>query len=621
MNRKPPKISLSRLRGLQGRELFLRLFWGAGRFIAVVLFALAIACLTDYTIDRTRETPYWLRVLLTGAQTLLALTIAYLVIWRPWRKLPTLDVFAADVEAKIPSFGHRLVSAIQLNRPDAETKGMSPSLIDDLTHEAEEIAERENFKKLADHRRLPWAVMLALPFIAMAGILYMLNPAIVSALVQRQALLDVEIPRDLSLVSDTKPIWPSGEPATIRIEATSKSGKIDPSLVGEVRVDPEGLPSDHYELKFVEEIAPGKAIFAVEVPKSSVKLSFRGWIGDGRMRKSEEIQFVPRPIVTRIDAWVRLPEFVGKRTDGSLYEDNQPQGEINGFNGGTARVRLEASKDIQSATLVLYGRPDNSELEVPLQRISMSLEGNRIANSVFTVNRKVSAYRLEVVDEFGFVNHNPPRRNVAVLPDEAPYVTLLPEQFPGDDLDATDADVEGIPIPLGKTIRIGYYSRSPLGLAKSRLVYRVNEGNWLALPLAQVTATAEVGPFDPRRGVFDKTGFLDQIEFYPMPSGDRSYRPDGLEGGGRFDFQTKGLRKTLPDGKTSELEIGDRVEFAVEVYDRDPTFGRAPGRSDARLKAIVDLKGFYAWMDTVVQNEQKLRKLRDKQQAVFEQNQ
>ena len=121
--------------------------------------------------------------------------------------------------------------------------------------------------------------------------------------------------------------------------------------------------------------------------------------------------------------------------------------------------------------------------------------------------------------------------------------------------------------------------------------------------------------------MFAKTGNAvgNNVQFYPVPSPDRRFTPDGLEGGGRFDFEVKDLVKTLPGGATTIPQVGDRVEFAIETFDRSPREGRLPGRSDARLKAIVDEKGFRAWISTVLQSESKLRRLRDKQQSVFEQ--
>ena len=78
-----------------------------------------------------------------------------------------------------------------------------------------------------------------------------------------------------------------------------------------------------------------------------------------------------------------------------------------------------------------------------------------------------------------------------------------------------------------------------------------------------------------------------QVEFYPIPSADPDTLPDYLTGGGRFDFQTAELTKTTEDGQTAKLAIGDRVEFYVEVFDRNPAPDRPPGKSEARIKEVL----------------------------------
>src|SRR5207249_3117451 len=89
-----------------------------------------------------------------------------------------------------------------------------------------------------------------------------------------------------------------------------------------------------------------------------------------------------------------------------------------------------------------------------------------------------TAYQVEVADEYGFDNRPPPRRKIRVVQEEKPQVALLKEQFPpssglfsaelGDDY-----EVDGMPVPLGKDIRIGYVAHGPYGLGQAQLRYRL----------------------------------------------------------------------------------------------------------------------------------------------------
>ena len=68
-------------------------------------------------------------------------------------------------------------------------------------------------------------------------------------------------------------------------------------------------------------------------------------------------------------------------------------------------------------------------------------------------------------------------------------------------------------------------------------------------------------PFDPRQGAFVNSKRGDQVQFYAVLSADPDQVPGRLEGGGRFDFQTRSL---------TDLKVGDQLEYYVEVSNREP---------------------------------------------------
>src|SRR5262249_57953989 len=63
-----PRSIKRNLAGLRRRERFIRLVWGAGRWVAVVLVLLLVCMLIDYVIDRDRDTPWSVRYALAGGQ-------------------------------------------------------------------------------------------------------------------------------------------------------------------------------------------------------------------------------------------------------------------------------------------------------------------------------------------------------------------------------------------------------------------------------------------------------------------------------------------------------------------------------------------------------------------------
>src|SRR5262249_50796521 len=150
-------------------------------------------------------------------------------------------------EEKEPKFQHRLITAVQLNQAGAQTEGMSPELVRVVTREAETQAQKIGFAGVADHGRFGWSILILTPILALVALPFALAPGLCFALLQRQALADVDIPHSVSLVSASREYWPMNEPITIYMRVR---GEYDPDMVGTLYVRPEGQSSDSYPLKF-----------------------------------------------------------------------------------------------------------------------------------------------------------------------------------------------------------------------------------------------------------------------------------------------------------------------------------------------------------------------------------
>src|SRR5438132_14139005 len=152
-----PSSIENNLAGLRRRERLLTFVWGAACWLAIVLVLLLLCGLIDWLIDRGRETPMGVRVGMFFVQAASAGVAGLLfVLWPQIRRLPDA-LLALWVEEKIPQFEHRLISAVQLNQPDAQLEGMSPELVAVVTREAEsQTARVGGFAQVADHGRLKW---------------------------------------------------------------------------------------------------------------------------------------------------------------------------------------------------------------------------------------------------------------------------------------------------------------------------------------------------------------------------------------------------------------------------------------------------------------------------------
>ena len=601
------------LRRWQGRERFYRVALAASRWLALVVAGLTACGLLDWTIDRYTDTPRGLRWFLSVAQLALYAVAARYLFAR--LNVPAIDDLATLAERKYPDFGHRLVTSLQLNRPGAKTQGMSAELIASVTREAEAMSERRDLAALADRSRLKTAAIFFAPVLLVVAVCALFLPKLSLVLLSRQAFLNVEIPRRVHLESDTPELWPSGDEVTLRVKVT---GEYNLQAVGSARVQPDDQPAETYPLAYDATLPDGSAIYAARLPAGSAPFTYRARLQDGRMRSSGRVRFEPRPVVKEIAAWLVLPAYVdpaGKKR----YERFQPQGEVTALPGCGLRVEITASKPAKSAT-VIVSRRDAAGAESVAVRVPMALDESRQNAAAFLdLPSRASSYRIELMDDNDFANANPPRRGIAMAADDPPRVNLLSEVLkdPKEPGPLDDYDVSGMPLVLGGQVQIGYAGRSPLGLSSARIMYRVNDGDWTPLPLALTLADAEkLGKFVPELGVFENSGPFGQVEFYPLPAADADADPAGLEAGGRYSFQTAALLKKTVGGN-AKLEVGDRVEFYVESFDRNPAKGRPGGKSESRFKTVSTQAQLEDWTRQRDQSRERLKQLEERQRGVF----
>ncbi len=628
---------LRRLYRWRRREWLVRLVWGLARTAAVLLAVLAAACFLDWFIDRysgsetwhrwrqsswllwpadplsTGETPYWwCRVPMTLAQLTLAAVLLYHWVVVPLRRTPPIDDLAFLAERAYPEFDHRLVTAVQLNRPAADTRGMSAVLIAQVTLEAVQIAQRHNFLQLMDFSRLQRAAAWLAPVLFGWTLFGLVNPQLAGVLLARQLLLEVDIPRRTHLENLTPAVWPAGAEVELRFRISGRWAANDEGIV---RLVPEGEPEEYYKLTFVEEDADGTAVFGVRLPAMSRDLSFHARLRDGRTRTPGTVRFELPPQLAPDDpvhppliAELELPAWLGLRPDGSRYvrrNDGWNRGEvIDALPQSRLRITARFNKPVRHAWLVPILRGEGLR-EHSLPRLpprELAAERNAAFWQVPTTPDMV-AYRLELEDDYGFTNPLPIRRSVRMWEDRPPMVEFRPEST--RDPDRTSPDwAPGVnprefewdmPLAPNGRIQVIYFAQSDAGISRANLVYRVvprgippdawpeeirriqhprDDPQGLVFqrlplrPFEEDPAALGLGAFIPELGKFEKSGKFGEVEFYPLPSPNPWEEPSGLAAGGCKNFEVAGLLKRLPDGQMAKLEVGDTVELYVEVFDR-----------------------------------------------------
>jgi hypothetical protein len=246
-----------------------------------------------------------------------------------------------------------------------------------------------------------------------------------------------------------------------------------------------------------------------------------------------------------------------------------------------------------------------------------------LAEASFDLAERFASYRVVVEDKYGFKNVPPPRRNVRILPEEPPTVSLLRDTFGI----GADFDVEGMPVPLGGKIRVPYTCFGPYGLGKAQILYRVlkkqesgnepvEEDRWVRLNLPEYTPDDEAGPFDPKTGVFRNTPYFKAVPFYAAPSFNPETTLGRTVGGGRVFLETNGL--TDSKGNRLELKSNDQVEYCIKVYAAHRDRGETPFTvSETRVTTILSERDYFAWLTNLTEEDRRVKDLEAKQKGIF----
>ena len=641
-----PSSIQNKLAGLRRRERLLTFVWGAACWLSIVLVLLLLCGLADWLIDRQRDTPLSVRYGMFYVQLAVAAVAGLLfVFWPQVRRLPDA-LMALWVEAKIPQFEHRLISAVQLNQPGAQLDGMSRELVGVVTREAEVQAQRVGgFAQVADHSRLKWTALVLTPLALLVALPFILWPEVSFALLQRQAMQDVDMPHSVTLESAAPEYWPIGEDIPIQYHVR---GAYDKDMIGTLFVTPEGQPTDRYELKYLSPAQDGNgAIFGTYVHPSSVNVTYSARLVDGRTKLPSTMHIVPRPIVTENMAWVLLPAYCGLRPlrpgmsiEERRYEMPQGRGDVAGIPNSSVRVQVKVQKEIAEAWLELLSTEiaDKKKLddvpdlanEKPLALRQMTVGSDGMSAEIkFDLAEGLTGYRVIVKDKHGFPNTPPPRRSVRLVPEEPPQVALLRDTFVDVKDSRADFDLEGLPVVIGGEIRIPYVCFGNYGLGKAQVLYRVLkkqesgeepmvDEEWIRGNLPEIPANPSAGPFDTKTGVFKYTEFDQQVEFHAVPS----LNPDKIlgrtSGGGRYFLKTTGLLDTKT-GKALKLKSGDQIEYCIKVYaaHREPESSVPFAVSESRVSTVMTLSEYLAWQSQIIQEDERVKDLERKQKGVF----
>ena len=326
------------------------------------------------------------------------------------------------VEDTFPALDHRLISAVELNRPAASIQGMSSGLIAAVTREAELYAAANDFVAIADRRRLGWAFAAAAPCGLLWLVLVVCRPETMQSLLARQFLADVDVPRSIRLENvEAEMVRPAGEDVLLRFRVEGSGVRGD--FVGQVDVRREGSPAERYPL-IAESIEEGSQGVFVAASFRAMKISHiaPGLATGGRAGRAKSISS------RRRRSFNNGPRCSCRGTavcgpNGAPYEQEQPRGDIAGLAGATATVAVSFQKPVVHARLLLHtAAAVDSEPAAAASRAARKPKPLREIDSAwmmvvrwrpasFRLEQDYAEYRIVAEDRYGFHNPDPPAKH------------------------------------------------------------------------------------------------------------------------------------------------------------------------------------------------------------------
>lgn len=603
MNHKSLEPIRTRIKNIWVINKLIDILHGLSKCLLFVLPLLFVACFADWVWDIEEETPFIVRLTMTSSWlSLFIVSITYHV-FAPAAKNFSEDDAALKIERTFPEFDHRLITVLQLSRPDARFDKKSGKLLSELTDEVVRCYPDFNFNKALETQKIKDAAYKFAPAMLFMIIAFVAAKDTTKALFQRQLLQNVPIPRNTTFENlPDKIILAEGEEASIFFDLSLTKG-YTPNT-GKVKWKSD----DGKSLLFAaepDENGKWKATFASSIENGTVTVR----IGDGR---AGPIPFIRnnRPTLEMISAKLLMPDWYGKRPDGSPYEKIFPKGDIEGIVGSIVQVAFKSSQPLKEASLIIK----NADLNLTPDSTPCVLDKNNDSFVVrFALKNGNTRYQVNCSNQYGLESNPNWQRKLTVQDTPEPLVTLLPEQIPGvtripgkDE----DTEIDGLPVLIGKQFRVAYKSECGSGLSSAKFRYRINEkGDWQTLPLQEFKPESEkLGKFLLESGAFENSSPKAVIDFYPIPSQAPWETPDRRTAGGRFDFQI---------GTLKNIRVGDKIEYFVEVTDMNPTSPKT-GQSEIFVKEVVGVDELLAWWRRKEKETEKLMQLKNKQAQVFE---
>ena len=409
--------------------------------VVVNVELLALAMFADWWLDL----PWAARLVSLVVQLGIFAYILLRFIAAPVLRQPDDDELALMVEKAKPEFRSRLIASLQLTRPAAVPAGASTALVGALVEETEALARPGDFRKIVPTDRLKKFGILAVFIPIIAGMGFAAGYETCAVLLQRVFLSTVPVPRK------TRIVVPEGD----RIVGRGDAVRLEAFV--------EGIIPDHgkMEVKFrsrrgqeypLEQNRDNKINFARTLENVQDDFTYRFYLGDG-VSPTFHVKAIPRPTVSTIECRQDYPAYTGQPSqDRSL-------GDLSLLAGSVLKLKVTATKDLQSAGVLLTGVEGN-----------LPMQGNpsnpREWTGQFNVPAKgLTGFQIQMLDTENMESRDSAIYRVDVLPDKVPTVRIL------------KPDRKEELVTRVATMPVQFEARDDFAIARITLHYKVDKLN------------------------------------------------------------------------------------------------------------------------------------------------
>ena len=363
------------------------------------LFGLTLSYLLVFVLDRFCETPVWARVciLLAGGATLgLGLPLK----WHRWVwQQRRLEDVARLLRITFPRLGDQLLGIVELARMDHSAAGRSERLVQAAIAQTAEAVKARDFTKAvpnAHHRQWGLAAAFVVGIAALAFIV--VSPAAQNALIrwiapwrqtERFTFADIEpLPAIL--------VVPYAEPFNLPVRLSAQTQWSPGEGSGRIGDQPP------VKTKLVSGIYP--FVFPPQKQDATLFLS----LGDAR--KSILIEPRTRPELSEIKVHVRLPDYLGYKSE---LTTEVRDGSVGILKGAQAAFEARAIRDIACASM---------------DGLPQKIDGGKIVTDYEPVTQDVKR-QFTWTDHDGLSPHDPLVLKVKAADDEAPQIVARRESL------------------------------------------------------------------------------------------------------------------------------------------------------------------------------------------------